>query len=158
MKTGFTLIEILATLVLVAVLAVSLVISLLPMTEGLMQVRANADAAQKARLAMARLSREFTTITNVASWSAHAIHYDFLVSSGAWHATRSHTLAWSGTPGDPLLLEGVALSDDVADFSLNLYDAAGAPTNWVLDVVLRSQVGIHAFSNTIVPRNIGGGP
>ena len=58
----------------------------------------------------------------------------------------------------PLLLEGVPLSDDVADFSLNLYDAAGTPTNWVLDVVLRSQVGIHAFSNTIVPRNIGGGP
>ena len=154
MKNGFTLIEILATLVLVAVLAVSLVISLLPMTEGLMQVRANADAAQKARLAMARLSREFTTITNVASWSAHAIHYDFLVTSGAWHATRSHTLAWSGTPGDPLLLEGVPLTDDVADFALAVYDAPGAATNWVVAVALQSQVGIHAFSNRIVPRNI----
>ena len=158
MKMGFTLIEIVATLLLVALLAVSAVISMLPMTQGLMQVRDNVAAAQKARLALARLSREFTTISEVVSSGPHAITYDFLVPAGAWYATVRHTLSWSGTPGDPLLLEGVALSDDVADFSLNLYDAAGAPTNWVLDVVLRSQVGIHAFSNTIVPRNIGGGP
>ena len=45
-------------------------------------------------------------------------------------------------------------ADDVADFALSLYDAPGAPTNWVVAVVLQSQVGSQAFSNRIVPRNI----
>ena len=154
MKMGFTLIEIVATLLLVALLAASAVISMLPMTQGLMQVRDNVAAAQKARLALARLSREFTTISEVVSSGPHAITYDFLVPAGAWYATVRHTLSWSGTPGDPLLLEGVPLTDDVADFALALDDAPGAATNWVVAVALQSQVGIHAFSNRIVPRNI----
>ena len=52
MNKGFTLIELIATLLLVAIMGVSLVISLLPMSEALTQVRANSSAAQKARLAM----------------------------------------------------------------------------------------------------------
>lgn len=154
MKKGFTLIEIVATLLLVSLLAVSVVISMLPMTQGLMQVRDNAAAAQKARLALARISREFTTISKVVSSGPNDITYDFLVPAGAWYVAQRHTLSWSGTPGDPLLLEGVPLTDDVADFALALYDAPGAATNWVVEVVLQSQVGSHAFSNRIVPRNM----
>lgn len=154
MKKGFTLIELIATLLLVALVGLSAVISMLPMAEGLMQIRDNAGAAQKARLALARISREFTTISGVVSSGPNAITYDFLVPAGAWYATVRHTLSWSGTPGDPLLLEGVPLTDDVADFALSLYDAPGTPTNWVVAVTLQSQVGSQAFSNRIVPRNI----
>lgn len=149
-KQGFTLIEIVATLLLVSILAASVVISLLPMTEGLMQVRDNASAAQKARLAMARLSWEFTTITNVVSSGPRTLTYDFLVPAGNWYASLRHTLSWSGTPGEPLLLEGVPLSDDVAQFGL----AYSVATPLAIDVVLQSQVGVHSFSNRIVPRNL----
>ena len=154
MKKGFTLIELIATLLLVALVGLSAVISMLPMAEGLMQIRDNAGAAQKARLALARISREFTTISGVVSSGPNAITYDFLVPAGAWYATVRHTLSWSGTPGDPLLLEGVPLTDDVADFALAIFDAPGPATNWVVAVVLQSQVGSQAFSNRIVPRNI----
>ena len=123
MKKGFTLIEVIATLLLVAILAVSMVISLLPMTQGLMQVRANTGTAQKARLAMSRIAREFTTISNVVSSGSSAITYDFLVPSGNWYATLRHTLSWNG---DELLLEGVPLCDDVAGFDLDIDYAAGA--------------------------------
>ena len=151
MKKGFTLIEVIATLLLVAILAVSVAISLLPMTQGLMQVRDNAAAAQKARLAMARLTRELTTISNVVSSGSGGIMYDFLVPAGNWYATRTHTVSWSGTPGAPLLLEGVPLSDDVANFSLSY--APGPPP--VIDIVLQSQVGGNVFSTRIAPRNMG---
>ena len=154
MKKGFTLIEIVATLLLVALLAVSAVVSILPMAQGLMQIRDNAGAAQKARLAMARISWEFTTISAVVSSGPHTLTYDFLVPAGAWYVAQRHTLSWSGTPGDPLLLEGVPLTDDVADFALAIFDAPGPATNWVVAVVLQSQVGSHAFSNNVVPRNI----
>lgn len=151
MKKAFTLIEVIATLLLVSILAVSVAISLLPMTQGLMQVRDNAAAAQKARLAMARLTREFTTISNVVSSGSGGIQYVFLVPAGNWYTTRTHTVFWSGTPGAPLLLEGVPLSDDVANFSLSY--APGPPP--VIDVVLQSQVGGNVFSTRIAPRNMG---
>ena len=151
MKTAFTLIEVVATLLLVAILAVSMAISLLPMAQGLMQVRDNAAAAQKARLAMARLTREFTTITNVVASGSGAITYDFLVPNGNWYAVRRHTLSWSGSAGAPLLLEGVPLSDDVANFSLSY--APGPPP--VIGILLQSQEGGQAFSTGIAPRNMG---
>lgn len=97
MKTAFTMIEVIATLLLVSILALSVAISLLPITQALMQVRANADTAQKARLAMSRISRELTTVTNVVSIGESDITYDFLVPVGAWYAVRRHTLAWDGT-------------------------------------------------------------
>ena len=160
MKTAFTMIEVIATLLLVAVLALSVAISLLPMAQGLMQVRANADTAQKARLAMSRISRELTTVTNVAALGASDITYDFLVPVGSWYAVRRHTLAWDGTVltlqegGGPV----VPLSDDVAQFDVHLRTTPGAdmPT---IDVVLLSRETGTVFSNAIAARNvIGGGP
>lgn len=162
MKTGFTLIEVIATLLLVAILAVSVVISLLPMAQGLMLVRDNAAAAQKARLAMSRIAREFTTITAIASSSSDGITYDFLVPAGNWYATLRHTLSRSG---DELLLEGVPLCDDVADFDLSLDYVAGAPFPVIgvllsLQSVVDGAAYITSYSNRIAPRNMiaGAGP
>lgn len=156
MKKGFTLIETIAVLLLVSILAMSVLISMLPMTQGLLQVRENTAAAQKARLAMVRLSREFTTITNIVSFSSGSVTYDFLVPSDSWYTTLTHTLSWDGTPGHPLMLQGVPLTDDVENFTLTYL--AGPPP--VIEVVLQSQVGEsgNAYSNRIAPRNILAGP
>ena len=160
MKNGFTLLEMTATLLLVGILAVSVTISLLPMSQALMQVRDNTVAAQKARLAMARIAWEFTTITNLVSSGPSSISYQFLVSSGSHsYATRHHTLSWGGTGADLLLQDDTAglsapLSDDVAHFGLT-YEA-GPPL--IIQVVLESRAGGNSYSNRIVPRNILPGP
>ncbi len=153
---GFTLIETIAVLLLVAILAMSAFVSLLPMTEALQQMRANAAAAQKARLAMARICREFTTITAVAESGPASIRYAFLLPAGAdAYVTHQHTLSWAGG-GASLMLQdndggrAEALSDDVADFQLTY--AAGPPL--VIHVRLQSQAGGNVFSNRVVPRNI----
>ncbi len=158
MKKGFTLIEMVATLLLVAILAVSVAISLLPMAQSLMQVRDNASTVQKARLAMSRMSREFTTITNVVAGDSHSISYVFLDPSATPHP---RTLSWGGAPGDPLQLEGVSLSDDVSDFELRYYAEVGASpqSSWqadsrIIEVLLRSQAVGTVYTNHIVPRNI----
>lgn len=156
MKKGFTLIELIATLLLVAIMGVSLVISLLPMSEALTQVRANASAAQKARLAMARITSEFTTISNVLAGGSSAISYRFLAPAGLHaFAVHAHTLSWGGAGADLVLQDDAdgraeALTDDVADFHLT-YDA-GPPL--VIHVTLQSEVGVNAFSNSVVPRDI----
>ena len=156
MKKGFTLIELTATLLLVAIMGVSLVISLLPMSEALMQVRANASAAQKARLAMSRITAEFITITNVLTGGSSAISYRFLTPDGLKaYAVHAHTLVWGGAGTDLVLRDDAdgraeALTDDVADFQLT-YDV-GPPL--VIHVALQSEVGVNAFSNSVVPRDI----
>ncbi len=160
MNKGFTLIEIAATLLLVAILATSVIISLLPMSQALMQVRDNTAAAQKARLAMARIAWEFTTITNIVSSSSSSISYHFLVSSDVHsYATHYHSLSWGGDGTDLMLQDdsdGITapLSDDVANFSLTYM--AGPPL--VIQVVLESRAGGNSYSNRIVPRNILPGP
>ena len=160
MKNGFTLLELAATLLLVGILAVSVTISLLPMSQALMQVRDNTVAAQKARLAMARIAWEFTTITNILASGPSAISYEFLASSAPHsYSTRRHTLSWSGNNA-PLLLQdddaglSAPLSDDVADFNLSY--VAGPPL--AIQIVLASRAGGNVFSNRIVPRNILPGP
>ncbi len=157
MKKGFTLIETIAVLLLVGILAAATLISLLPMTAGLQQVRANTASAQKARLAMARLAWEFTTISNIVSSGPTAITYEFLLpnSDNTWYVARRHSLSWGGA-GTPLVLQDVAdnvsatLSDDVANFNLDY--AAGPPL--AIDVTLQSLLGGNTYSNRIVPRNI----
>ena len=165
MKRGFSLIELVAVLLLVGVLATAATVSLLPVAEGLMQVRLNATTMQKSRLAYARLTRELTTITNVAAGGVHSLQYVFLDPARTPHA---RTLTWGGNSGDPLLLNGVPLTDDVADFQLHYYhlpDDGSYSTIWstnsrIIEVILQSQGTGDLLATRLVPRNIlfGGTP
>jgi prepilin-type N-terminal cleavage/methylation domain-containing protein len=161
MTKGFSLIELVAVLLLVGVLATAATVSLVPVAEGLLQVRQNATAMRKCRLAFARLSRELTTITTnaVPVGSMHSLQYVFYDSAKTLHA---RTLSWSGTPGDPLTLDGVALTDDVADFRLRYYDRpddAVFATTWsansrIIEVMLQSRVTGDLLAARLVPRNV----
>jgi prepilin-type N-terminal cleavage/methylation domain-containing protein len=160
-QSGFTLIEVVAVLVLIGVLAVSTIVSLLPMAEGFVLAQRNADAARKAQLAMGRISGEFTTITNILSGTANAITYDFLEASGETFLLRRRTLARSGSA---LLLDGIALSDDVSHFELRYYDdsepSATPRSSWVggtsrlIEVILESAASGDRYTNRIAPRNV----
>ncbi len=152
-KSGFTLVEMVAVFLLVAILGTSIFISIIPMAEGLSQVRLNTNAAQKARLAMARMSRELTTVTNVVSSSGSSISYNFLVPAGvSSYSVMHHTLAWGGSPGDPLMLEGEPLCDEVQNFSLTY--TPGPPPAIDLVLTMVSEAGGNTYSNRIIPRNI----
>ena len=93
MTRGYTLIELVAVLLLVGVLAASTVVSLVPVAEGLMHVRQSSRAMQKTRLAFVRLSREFTAITNITASGPRHLDYEFIDPSGT---TQPRTLAWGG--------------------------------------------------------------
>ena len=156
MNQGFTLIELVAVLLLVGVLVASSMVSLIPVAEGLMVARQNAVILRKSRLACARLSREFSAITEVVAGDSHSIQYVF------WDAARNafnRTLSWSGTSGDPLLLDNVPLTDDVADFRLHyLSGESYAPTNPASAPVIELSLQSLAMSTALVlrmsPRNV----
>lgn len=158
MKRGFTLIELVVVCLLLSALALPLFVSLVPVTEGLAIARVNADAGQKVRLATARLSREFTTISNVVAGTAHDLVYDFL---DPLNTTWQRRVSWSGVAGDPLTLDGVDLSDDVAWFELRYYEEPGSarqsawfPEAKAIELVLECNASGDRYTNFISPRNL----
>lgn len=157
-RSGFTLVETIAVLLLMSVLALSIFIALIPVSEGLAQARENSDIAQKTHLAMARLFRELTTITNVVQSGPALLSYDYLDPAGVSHR---RTLNWTGNAGDPLLLNNVPLADDVNMFALRYFAGdGGAPAAaWssaapVVEIELQVRGGGIVYTNRIAPRNI----
>jgi prepilin-type N-terminal cleavage/methylation domain-containing protein len=163
MKRGFSLVEMIAVLFLLGVLGVSAFISLVPMTDAMIQSRAAVGSVHKINHAVERLVSEFLTITNVAAGGSRSLTYDFLDPLG--RVTR-HQVSWSGVPGESLRLEGIPLSDDVRDFALRYYDEPNSPAQYqwsadtrLIEIVLHSLRSDWCITNRVVPRNMsrGGG-
>ncbi len=162
MKKGFTLIEIIAVLLLVSLLVLASTLALLPLVNGFAQARVNTDAAQKSFLALSRLAFEFTTITEIISSGPYSITYDFMTPAGD---TVRRVVAWNGQSGAPLTLDNVPLSDDVHSFELRYYSepAAVATSQWIQDSSRLIEIVYETFSSRDVytkrirPRNIPGG-
>lgn len=133
---GFTLIEMIASLAIVAILAAIAGMGLVQLTEGYLVSRTGAEMAQKAQLAMVRMVKEFNHITEVSAGSTLSIRFDSFHADEALDTIRSYTISWTGTAGDDLLLTChdcpggtpmVPLVDQVVAFGLNYlyYDVAG---------------------------------
>lgn len=155
------MIEVIAVLLLMGVVGVTMMISLLPMSQALMQTRDHVESFHKASLGLERIKRELTTITNVVYGGASQLVYEFLDSDGITH---QHTMSWGGASGDPLLLEGIPLVDDVRHFHLSYYPDGGsaAHAQWshaapLIEIVLRVQDGVLQYTNRVYPRNLRGG-
>jgi prepilin-type N-terminal cleavage/methylation domain-containing protein len=157
MKNGFTLIELIVSMLLLSVLLIANTVSLLPAIEALNLVRDDVEAAQKAQFAIQRVARDFTTITNVTAGGATSITYDSLDAVG--NGVR-RTLSWAGTPGNPLVLGGNPLSDDVSVFGLRYFATpdAGGVNAWsantrMIEVRLGSLDSGIIYTNRISLRN-----
>jgi len=158
MKQGYTLIETVAVFLLMAVMVLSVAVSLVPMSEGFSQTVLNSDSAQKAMLACARITSEFMTITNIVSGNARSLTYDLLDPDGI--GVR-RTLSWSGSPGDFLLLDDVPLSDDVARFELHYAQTPESPPQpvWfsearMIGFRMDTRQTTTIYSNRVAPRNL----
>lgn len=133
---GFTLIEMIASLAIVGILAAIAGMGLVQMTEGFLLSRVGAESAQKAQLAMTRMVKEFSHITDVSSGSSQSITFDSYHANEAIDTIRSFTISWNGTAGAPLLVTCIdcpggnvtePLADNVVRFDLAYiyYDTSG---------------------------------
>ena len=133
---GFTLIEMIASLAIVTILAAIAGIGLVQITEGFALSRTGAEMAQKAQLAMARMEKEFNNITDVSAGSGLSIRFDSFHADEAFDTIRSFSISWNGTAGDDLLLSchdcagGIQtepLVDEVTAFAIDYlyYDTGG---------------------------------
>ena len=122
---GFTLIEIIATLVLSGILAGIAGMGLVQMSKSFVFTKQNMGTLQKGQLAMLRILKEFTNISSISASNNTSITF---VSEHRSGGTITYALSLSGTT---LLLQKDGgdqniLVNNVNDFDLLYYDTYDA--------------------------------
>lgn len=123
-RRAFTLIEVLAVLVILAVVCGVGTLFVGSVIRGFGFARDSAAIAQKAQLALGRLSHEFARIRSIdASSTANSISYTADFSSASEAVTEGHTVALDGAA---VTYDGAHLADCVDAFELRYYAADGS--------------------------------
>jgi prepilin-type N-terminal cleavage/methylation domain-containing protein len=161
-ESGFTLIEIIASLVILGLLGGTISVLILGrVVDAFYLTKTNAETAQKGQIALNRLTNEFTNIITVNS--ADSISINFTSRSyvdGTLQAGRNVSLV-----NNTLFIDGDILVDNVSSFVLTYYDdfSSSGSTSWspttskVIEFTL-SLVGanntVSVFTGRVVPRNL----
>jgi prepilin-type N-terminal cleavage/methylation domain-containing protein len=160
-ERGFTLIEIIVTLVLVGITAALAGMWIVSVTNGYIFARNNMETTQKAQLAMTRLVKEFKAISAVTAASASSITYTRAdVSSGSVTSNVASS-------GSQVQLNGNTLTDNVSSFSLhycaNVTDiGSNCPTTWsstshIIEIELKLTGAnniVSTFTERVTPLNL----
>jgi len=161
-KKGFTLIEVIATLVLVSILTAMVGLGIYNVFQGFVTVKSNVAMAQKGQLAVLRIMEELGNLDSISSGSANAVTFQsYSYSTGT---LAGHTLSWGGA-GAPLTFDGDTLIDNVSGFTigyLQTYNGAASSSyqaglTKLMEVTLsHAEVNNTTSSYTLrfVPRNL----
>ncbi len=162
-ERGFTLIEVIVTLILVGITAAMAGMWIVSVAKGYVFAKKNMETTQKAQLALTRLEKEFKSMSAITSSSANSITYDRLDNTGA---IINQTVTRTGS----LLKIKDELNDDtltnsVSAFTLSYCDDATSTSchaTWtstsciiVITLTLTGADNIQStFTQRIVPRNL----
>jgi prepilin-type N-terminal cleavage/methylation domain-containing protein len=115
-QKGFTLVEIIISIVVMAIIAVIAGVGLVEIAKGYVFFKKNALTTQQGQIAIARLKKEISNIKSVTSGTATSI--TFSRSGGG----SPITISWAGG-NSPLLIDNDKLIEPVTTFNLNYYDS-----------------------------------
>jgi prepilin-type N-terminal cleavage/methylation domain-containing protein len=171
-QSGFTMLEVIAVLVLVGMLSAIAGMGIVRGVEGYIFARENAPTALKAQLVLSRLSREFIEISGVSETTTTSLKFQNL--------SGDHALAMVDVGGGKVikLINGTALPTAVTGYtlidrisSLTMTYKKKDGTNWVQGTDAASLLttieitfavsrpdttaGSISFSTRINPRNTG---
>lgn len=170
-EKGFTLIEVIVTLVLVGISAALAGMWIISVVNGYIFAKTNAETVQKAQLAMTRLAKEFANIDAITAASATAITYTR--KDSALNTTGPYVISQSG---DALQITtggtGNTLTDSVSNGGFSLMYCDDIPpsgpqvcsTNWpstgtrrIIEITLTLKGADNTtstFTKRVVPRNL----
>lgn len=173
-ESGFTLIEIIVTLVIVGIIATMAGMGIVSGIKGYVFAKGNAAMTQKSQMALARVSRELMELVDVTTAQSSQVTYsrfDFdsgnIISQTMYLDSGLVKIASGSTPSG-----GDTIVDDVGSFTLTYYKGTNT---WQTadDIQLLSSIRIVigltnpgggsdiSFSTTVTPRNnknAGGAP
>jgi len=158
---GFTLIELIASLILAGILATVAGMGIVQASKAFLFTKQTTEISEKNRLAMVRMRRSIVNLTDVSAVTSTSITLNRL-NNGIQISERYQ---WGGTSGNSLTVSidnGAArpLADNVQNFSLSYLDSAN--NSWsVTDSLgqlanlslLGGSGGSVTFSENVVPRN-----
>ncbi len=162
-KSGFTLIEMVVTLILVGIIAAFAGMWIVSVTNGYIQARASAETAQKAQLAFARLTKEFSAIKSVDSESTTDSQITFTRWDEEISANVTQTVALNG---NLLKIGDNTLADNISSFKLSYCDTnfpnSTCPSSWSSDSkVIQIEIEFSLpgnlnseFTKRVTPRNL----
>jgi prepilin-type N-terminal cleavage/methylation domain-containing protein len=177
-ESGFTLIEIIVTLVLVGILATVAGVGIVSAVKGYMLAKNNAAIAGKAQVALARMTREFMELRDVSAANTSSMILSQVVEKDGSLATFAIGLSGmqikiaTGVLGGtaPDYTTGDVLVDNVAGLSFAYYKGftGTTPVAWttaddssllshiVVSLTMSAGSGINVpFTMTVNPRNNG---
>ncbi|MDZ7762151.1 MAG: type II secretion system protein [Desulfovermiculus sp.] len=147
-EKGFTLIEMVATLVLVGIMAVGIAYLLVPGIQGYLFAQENAQLTQKVELAMTRLTRELRECYD-CNGTEGEIDLSFTFTFENTQGNRDITLS----NGD-LKINGYTLLDNVQSADvLTRYSTDPLSIRIKLDVAHQQGDGTLTFTTNVFPRN-----
>jgi prepilin-type N-terminal cleavage/methylation domain-containing protein len=163
---GFTLIEVIASLLLMGILAAVLATGSLSIVRGLLLERDASAAEYYAQLAMLRMVKELTLLRSVSSSSSSPPSITFVTRHGSSDATVS--IAYdSGTQSITLnnmtLGTGaITLATEITGFSLAYYNNYASTTpalTWtsssrIIQISITVGTINRTFVNRVTPRNV----
>lgn len=157
---GFTLVEIIASLVIIGILALMTGVGISNIYKGYLYTKDNASTSLRAQVALTRLMKELGSVESITNGSKTSLTYAY-IKNGTLVSNR--TVSWAGSASDPLMLGGNILARDINDFELTYYasysdagDNVWNGTEKMIGVTLKlsgAMGEIQSFGENIVPRN-----
>lgn len=149
-EAGFTLIEIILTLVLIGIMSVFAGLFMTSFLSSYTLVKSNSDTAMKAQMAMNRISMELKEVSAVSAITTNSL-ITYTNPSGAGRTIkRVGSNLFLSTPTDNILIDGVQAFQLSATYR-NVYNIAADDVAFI-DVGF-TVTGVPAFSVRIFPRN-----
>lgn len=117
---GFTLIEVIASLTLLGLIALMAGLGIVQVTKQYVFAQKAGETAQVAQVAMARMVKELTMLRSCTSSSVTSINYDIPTLPG-------RSISWSANSGE-ILVNGQKLVEHIQSFSLSYYNSYNDPS------------------------------
>ena len=152
-QTGFTLMEILVSIVVMSIIAVITGVGLVQISQGYVFSKKNAVTTQQGQIAMARLKKEISNIQSVTSGSASSLTYKRCSDSSPPCGTlKDVTISWAGGSG-PLLIDSDILVQPVTNFTIAYYDSyngASSPSYSNTKSIIEITLQLIAAEGTVI--------
>ncbi|MBL0716427.1 MAG: type II secretion system protein [Desulfosarcina sp.] len=160
-ESGFTLLEIILALVIFSIIVAVAGLGIVTGVKGYVFARQNAHSAQKAQMALARITREFQELYNITAAASNSVTFE---------GRDGECTIELDAPNNTLLLGGDILIDEIKSdgFTLTFYkdgvsgwtqeDSMESLTDIEIRIdMIRNDVsdGSLTFETFVHPRNIG---
>jgi len=150
-RRGFTLIEIITSLVVLAIIGVIAGMGMVSIAKGYVFTKKNAAGAQKAQIALARIVKELSVTDSISSVSASSITFN-----SKSPPAQQRVLSWNNTYYT-LSIDSDLLLDNVSSFNLAYYkfydDTTPTPPaefSSASTAIIQVTIGLKGADDTVI--------